>query len=116
MEVMEVSVEVMEACMEVENHLRTWKAGIKEIEPSKYVVEASADFFYGKDQATVGDFIVGPRLSAAESPSWKQWLPVSCVSNKTFCVFVEYMLGHGIACYDAPTIYFLVHVWRRYWT
>ena len=69
MEVMEVSVEVMEACMDMEKHIRTWEAGINEIQPSIDVVEAFRGIVVSKDQATVGDFVVGPRFSAAESPS-----------------------------------------------
>ena len=45
MEVVEASVEVMEVYMEVENHLRTWEAGINEIQRFVDAVEASSDFF-----------------------------------------------------------------------
>ena len=64
MEVVEVSVAVMEVYMDMENHIRTWEAGIKEIQRFIDAVEASSNFFFSKDQATVEDFIVGPRGSS----------------------------------------------------
>ena len=71
MEVMDVSLEVMETSMEVEKHPRTWEAGTK-MATFHGRSESSRGDSVNKGQATLGEFVVGPCFSAAGSPSWKQ--------------------------------------------
>ena len=86
MEVMYVFLEVMEASMEVEKRRRTRDAGTKKA-TFHGRSESSRGDSVNKGRATLGDFVGGPWFSAAESPSWKQWLPVPCISNQTGFVY-----------------------------